>query len=98
MKMNAKVARGWARHPNLRRRLAKPALGRGRLQVAIERAFIVGGPVVSASSIYDWAYPHDRRRVFRHSVIRILRQVAEPVERANTSGRPWLWRLKTAGG
>jgi hypothetical protein len=30
----------------------------------------------------------------RWSVHRILRQIAEPIGRADTIGRPWLWRLK----
>jgi hypothetical protein len=28
------------------------------------------------------------------SVIRVLRQVADPVGRSRGPGRPWLWRLK----
>jgi hypothetical protein len=30
----------------------------------------------------------------RWSIVRILRQIAEPIGRADTIGRPWLWRLK----
>jgi hypothetical protein len=30
----------------------------------------------------------------RWSVHRILRQIAEPIGRAPTIGRPWLWRLR----
>jgi hypothetical protein len=30
----------------------------------------------------------------RWSVLRILRVIAEPVGRAETIGRPWLWRLR----
>jgi hypothetical protein len=30
----------------------------------------------------------------RWSVDRILRVIAEPIGRAPTIGRPWLWRLK----
>jgi hypothetical protein len=31
---------------------------------------------------------------WEHSVWRILRQIAEPIGRAPTIGRPWLWQLK----
>ena len=51
----------------------------------------------SSSEIYDWCYARRRNRVFwdqRLNVWRILREVAEPVGRAETIGRPWLWRLK----
>jgi hypothetical protein len=30
----------------------------------------------------------------RWSVHRILRQIAEPIGRAPTIGRPWMWRLR----
>jgi hypothetical protein len=59
---------------------------------------MVGGPEVSAAVIYDWARARGRRRINqrqRHSVWRILRQIAEPIGRADTIGRPWLWRLKS---
>jgi hypothetical protein len=92
-------SRNKARLRNLRRRLPAPAKGRGRLQVQIRRAF-VGRPMLSSSQVYDTCYA--RQRVFgqrlgqmeRWSVIRILREIAEPVGRAPTIGRPWLWRLR----
>jgi hypothetical protein len=39
----------WPRHPNLRLRPAKPALGRGRLQRQIRRAFLFGEELCSLS-------------------------------------------------
>jgi hypothetical protein len=30
----------------------------------------------------------------RWSIVRILREIADPVARAPTIGRPWLWRLR----
>jgi hypothetical protein len=88
----------WPHHRNLRRRPAKPALGRGRLQRQVRRA-------ISASKIFDWCYA--RRRLLlrkplttrhRYSVWRILMTIADPVERGTSIGRPWLWRLRNSGG
>jgi hypothetical protein len=89
----------WKNHPNLRLGPAKPALGRGRLQVQVRRAF-VGRPLLTSSEVYDSCYA--KKRAFgerisqrhRHSVWRILRQIADPIGRAETIGRPALWRLK----
>ena len=73
---------GWDRYPNLRTfRPYAPNKGRGRLQVQIRRAFMVGGPVLSTSAIFDWAYARRRRlqgnRIW--SVHRILRERCERV-------------------
>jgi hypothetical protein len=93
------VSPGWSAYPNLQRRPHAPAAGRGRLQVRVRRAFL-GRPLLSTSEAYDWAYARHRacRRpmseAVRWSVHRILRQIAEPIGRAPTIGRPWLWRLK----
>jgi hypothetical protein len=84
------------RATDLRMRPPAPARGRGRLQVQIRRAFMVGGPVLSTSAVYDWTYARRRRlqgnRIW--SVHRILRERCERVGRAKTRGRPWLWRLR----
>jgi hypothetical protein len=93
------VSSGWSAYPNLRLRPHAPAAGRGRLQVQIRRAF-VGHRLLSSSQVYDWAYA--RHRVYRRlmseavrwSVHRILRRIADPIGRAPTIGRPWLWRLR----
>jgi hypothetical protein len=88
------------RYPNLRLRPHAPNRGRGRLQVQIRRAFAACGEVLSSSEVYDWTHARHRahgqlvRQRERHGVWLILRQVAEPVGRAETIGRPWLWRLK----
>jgi hypothetical protein len=47
----------WAGYPNLRLRPVKPALGRGRLQIQVRRAFLATGEeVLSSSAIYDWTH------------------------------------------
>jgi hypothetical protein len=71
-----KTQKGTALDPNLRLRPHAPAKGRGRLQVQIRWAFMVGGPVLSSSAIYDWTHARRRARLpsgHRHSVPRILR-------------------------
>jgi hypothetical protein len=92
------VSPGWSAYPNLRLRQHAPAAGRGRLQVQIRRAF-VGHAVRSTSQVFDYALVRVRgdgwRRRQRWSVVRVLRQIAEPIGRADTIGRPWMWRLKT---
>jgi hypothetical protein len=91
----------WEHHPNLRRRPHAPAKGRGRLQVQIRGTWIAAGkPVVSASVFYSWCYARRQirgeaiSRGLRYSVQRFLKTVAEPVGRAETIGRPILWRLR----
>jgi hypothetical protein len=90
-------SKGWSTYPNLRRRPHAPNLGRGRLQRQVRRALAVGGAELTSSQVYDWCYARRRRlnQRKRHSVWRILRQIAEPIGRADTIGRPWLWRLKS---
>jgi hypothetical protein len=90
----------WKSFRNLRFRPAKPALGNGRLQRQVARACIVAGtPIVSSSTFYAWAYAGKKLRGepvswgHRSSVKRILRTIATPVGRANTIGRPLLWKL-----
>jgi hypothetical protein len=91
----------WENYPNLRLRPRAPSKGRGRLQVQIRRAFL-GRDVLTSSEVYDSCYA--KKRAFgerisqrhRHSVWLILRTIADPIGRAQTAGRPWLWRLKTS--
>jgi hypothetical protein len=66
------------------------------MQRAVRRAFIVHGPVASSSQIYDWVFPQKRKLtpLRCHGVWRILRKIAVQVGRAETIGRPWLWRLR----
>ena len=89
----------WENYPSLRLRPRAPNKGLGRLQVQIRRAF-VGRDALTSSEVYDSCYA--KKRAFgerisqrhRHSVWRILRTIADPIGRASTIGRPWLWRLK----
>jgi hypothetical protein len=86
---------------NLRRRLHAPAAGRGRIQQQLKKAFGFLGNVITSSEAYEWCalWPDDRRtQRQRYSVWRVLRLVADPVGRADTIGRPWIWRLKGKGG
>jgi hypothetical protein len=88
----------WQHHPNLSLRPHAPNAGRGRLQRQIRRAFVAGGPVLSSSEIYDWTYVGRARlrrsHLHRLRIWKLLQEVAEPVGRAPTTGRPWLWRLR----
>jgi hypothetical protein len=89
----------WPHHPNLRRRPHAPNKGRGRLQVQIRRAFL-DADTITSSTVYDWCFVRRRRRIptrHRYSVWRILMTIADPVGRAETIGRPWLWRLRNTG-
>jgi hypothetical protein len=91
----------WPRSPNLRKRPPKPALGNGRVQRAVLRAFVASGAeVLSSSAIYDWT--HSRRRRGRRKsmpfgiysrTFRTLRAMCDPVERVPPYGA-WLWRLR----
>jgi hypothetical protein len=84
-------------NPNLRLRPVKPALGRGRIQRQVKRAFMASdAKVLSSSDIYDWTYPRRRRVGWldRWSVFVVLRKTCHRVGRAETVGNPWLWRLK----
>ena len=83
-------------YPNLLLAPHSPNKGRGRLQRQIARCFVVFGPEVSSSRLLDWCYTRDPRVRHRWSVVRILRRIAEPVGRAETIGRPWLWRLRNS--
>ena len=86
-----------ANYPNLLRRPHAPAAGRGRLQIQIRRAFVVR-EVLTSSEIYDSCYARRRMlgqqidRPYRWSVVRILRQVADPIGRTKPYGAV-LWRL-----
>jgi hypothetical protein len=62
------------------------------------RPFIAAdGGVLSSSDIYDWTYARRRHRMplgLYWSVLRILRVIADPVGRADSIGRPILWKLR----
>src|SRR5262245_35611359 len=84
---------------NLLRRPPTPAKDRGRLQRSVRYAF-AARPVLSSTQIYNTAYCRQRlsgKRLTwgeRLSVWRVLIELAEPVGRADTIGRPYLWRLR----
>jgi hypothetical protein len=96
----ARASSKWDGHPNLALRPEKPALGRGRLQRQIGRAFLAtGSDVLSATTILDWCYPRRRARLpswNRWKVARICSELCVPVGRADTRGRPILWRLRNS--
>jgi hypothetical protein len=80
---------------NLQRRPAKPALGNGRIQRAVRRAFYFG-PEVTSSEVYDWVYPRRRHlptQAHRHSARRVLMTMADAIRRVPPKGA-WLWRLR----
>ena len=60
------------------------------MQRQIGRCFMVCGPVVSSSRVYDWVFARKRKltEFNRFDVWRILIEIAEPVGRAETIGRP----------
>ena len=88
----------WIRFPALRLGHMVGNRGRGRIQLAVRRAFI-GHDILTTSQVFDWCFVRDRKvswkRRHRWSVVRVLDQVAERVGRAPTIGRPILWRLRT---
>jgi hypothetical protein len=91
----------WASHRNLRKRLAKPALGNGRVQRSVRRAYIaLDATELSTTDLLDWAYPRRRpgslacglyRSLYRACALHCVR-----VGRADTIGRPILWRLRNS--
>jgi hypothetical protein len=86
----------WKDHPNLRLRPVKPALGRGRIQRQVRRAFMASdSPVLSSSDIYRWVYPRKKRPRWleRWSVFVVLRKECHRVGRTPPYGA-WLWRLR----
>jgi hypothetical protein len=84
---------------NLARRLPKPALNRGHVQVLALRALRVLGEA-STSEILQWTCAtkfYRGKRLANHdnrAARRALDRIAVRVRRAVTRGRPWLWRLK----
>jgi len=83
--------------------LPKPAEGRGRVQQACHRALLVHG-TASTSDVIAWAYAQrlliwgdPRRNDFNRAARRALVAIgAVKVGRAQTIGRPHLWRLPGA--
>ena len=70
-----------------------PNAGRGRIQKGVRRAFLVAGTsTLTTSQVYEWTLLKRTQR-HRHSVWRVLRQIAE-IRRVPPYGA-WLWRLKS---
>jgi len=79
---------------NLAHRLAKPALGRGRVQTQCLRALIGHGGTITTAIGAEWAYSKRVRRHDYRSVRRALASIgARKIGRASTGGRPIVWRL-----
>jgi hypothetical protein len=92
------ASRKSASRRNLRKKPAKPALGRGRLQRQCRRAFLAEGEELTTTTILDWAYCRRRGSPLPLGLYwalhRALRQIgAVPIGRAGTLGRPIVWRL-----
>src|SRR5262245_46265441 len=92
----------WRRAPNLRHRPPAPALGNGRVQRLARRAMIALGYMASTSAVLDWTACRKLRHGQRAqrwdygTARRALEQIgAVRVGRAESIGRPWLWRLKS---
>jgi hypothetical protein len=73
------------------------ARDRGRLQRMVRHALIAGGGEITSSQAYDWCFARDRTRArsqaARWSVQRVLERLATPIGRADSIGRPWIWRV-----
>jgi hypothetical protein len=84
----------WQGYPNLRARPAKPSLNRGPVQRRARRALLVLGEA-STSEVAAWTHRKPTRRRTRHTRV-VLGRIAEIVGRAQSRGRPWLWRLRNS--
>jgi hypothetical protein len=92
----------WEDFRNLHKRPPRPALGRGRVQRSVRRAYLaLNATELSTTVLLDWAYPRRRpgflacglyRSLYRACALYCVR-----VGRAPTAGRPWLWRLRNSG-
>jgi predicted DNA-binding transcriptional regulator AlpA len=84
----------WDNCPNLALRPPAPAKERGRVQRCARRALIARG-VASTSEIIEWTHGRKRHPHSARATRRALEQIgAVRVGRADSIGRPWLWRLK----
>jgi hypothetical protein len=94
--MRPDAPHAWDRCPNLQLGLGG-ARDRGRLQRMVCHALIAGGGEITSSQAYDWCFARDRTRArsqaARWSVRRVLERLATPIGRADSIGRPWIWRV-----
>lgn len=91
---------GWASYPGLRfPGHTAGSRGRGRIQLAVKRAFVAAGTsTLTTSDVFDYALARHRkdgwRQQQRWSVVRVLRQMCDPIGRDRRYGAI-IWRLKT---
>ncbi len=75
-----------------------PMKNRGRVQVALRRAFRVNPGPITTRQLMEWAYPRGRwrSRLERHSHARVIRKAADQL--AARVGRRWpdgvIWRVR----
>jgi hypothetical protein len=70
---------------------------RGRMRRQLERAFMaMPGQDLDTGTLCRWVWAHrDRFRTGEcERLRRIVRELADPIGRASSKGRPWLWRLR----
>jgi hypothetical protein len=87
--------------PNLSRRPARPAAGRGKIQKGVKRAFVmVGRSELTTSEVLKYTHAlrlHQGRKIDTKTyrqVHRRLAVIADPAGRSSSIGRPWIWRLR----
>jgi hypothetical protein len=83
---------------NLSRRPSRPSLNRGPVQRRAKRALWALG-IASTSQIAEWTHVRARVRGLcsdnhTRSARRVLERIAVRIRRANTIGRPWIWKLR----
>jgi hypothetical protein len=94
-----------AQTPNLALRPAKPALGRGRVQAGVKRAFLATGkPVLSTTELLAWTHPRpiwvrrrNPRNYQRRAIRRVCKRLCICVGHGSGIGRPILLRLRNDG-
>jgi hypothetical protein len=69
----------------------------GRMRRQLERAFMaMPGQDLDTGTLCRWVWV--RRQRFRtgqyERLRRIVRELADPIGRASSKGRPWIWRLR----
>jgi hypothetical protein len=88
----------WINYPSLRLGPGR-SRGKGRIQRQLRRAFIASGNEISSSDAYRWCKRWQAREFGqweRWSITRVLMTMADRVGRAQTIGRPWIWRLRNS--
>jgi hypothetical protein len=79
------------------RRPPTPSLDRGPVQRRARRAFLGSGQeVMTTPQVARWTHPRGTSRRY-HYLRDVLDRYCIRVGRAETVGRPWLWRLRDSG-